>query len=293
MRKLNAREARDFWRRNDEAKKDADTESDPEGLSFGLYDDFPGWINRYYATFQQRVIDRFLQHIDLSAGDRVLEVGCGAGRWCHTIAEQPHRSITGIDISIHRLIHNQRVHSGRINFVNALAGTLPIQSEAMALVYAVTVIHHLPPEVQASALAEAHRVLAPGQYFFMLESTEVNSTSDHLYARTSDDWNALLRDNGFTIVDCRGIEFIDFRRIIRPIRRMVRSVPRLFSGRTSSDAGDDRASSSLSAGLSLPEKLFHLPFWPLVLAAYPLEAGLCAWAPIERANYACILARKA
>jgi SAM-dependent methyltransferase len=292
MRKLTAREARDFWRRNDEAKKDADTQSDPEGLCFGLYDDFPGWINRYYATFQQRVIDRFLQQIDLSAGDRVLEVGCGAGRWCHNIAEQPHRSITGIDISIHRLIQNQAIHSGRINFVNALAGTLPIRSEAMALVFAVTVIHHLPPEVQAQAIAEAYRVLAPGQYFFMLESTEVNSTSDHLYARTSDDWHALLQDSGFTIVDCRGIEFIDFRRIIRPIRRMVRSVPRLFAGRESSDAGDDRAGSSLSAGLSLPEKLFHLPFWPLVLAAYPLEAGLCAWAPIERANYACILARK-
>ena len=292
MRKLNAREAREFWRRNDEAKKEASANGDPAGLSFGLYDDFPGWINRYYATFQRRVIERFLRQVGLSTEDRVLEIGCGAGRWCHELTQKPHQSITGIDISIHRLMKNHAIHKGKINFVNALAGQLPLEKETMALVYSVTVIHHLPPEVQEDAIRDAYRVLQPGKYFFMLESTEVDSSSDHLYARTGSAWADLLRDHGFTILDRRGIEFIDFRRIIRPIRRKVRALPRLLTRRKSKATIDDHTQSQPQAGLSLSEKLFHLPFLPLVLVAYPLEACLAAWAPVERANYVCLLARK-
>ena len=97
MKKLTYNDAIRFWRRNDAAKSDLDRSRDPDGLTYGLYDDFPPFINRYYAFFQNKVVERFLSQVSLSPESRILEIGCGSGRWCRRMTREPHERVTGGD----------------------------------------------------------------------------------------------------------------------------------------------------------------------------------------------------
>ena len=135
----------------------------------------------------------------------------------------------------------------------------------------------------------------------MIESTEMDSSSDHLYPRSFKDWKKLLQDHDFRILDAAGQEYIDFCRIIRPVRRKLKSLIEMVLGKEIgvrnqkqiSDSDEDSAEANANIfGLSLPEKLFYLLFVPLVFAAYPLEFGLYKLNYWDKANYACLLARK-
>ena len=299
MNKLNYKETIVFWRKNDEAKKDLDRLRDPEGLTFGLYDDFPLWINRYYAFFQNRVIRRFLEQIPFREDGDILEIGCGSGRWCRRLSQFPHSRIIGLDISCHMLKNNKKLYGKHLDFLCASASALPLKSETFDLLFSVAVIHHLPPSDQESAVREIRRVLRRGRYFFMVESTEVNSPSCHLYARKFDDWRSFLEDQDFRIVDSMGQEYIDFRKIIRPFRRKLRAISDGVLEKRGSLQGDaTKTSEDLdrfkvnAPGLSSTEKIFHLLFSPFVYACYPIELGLQSLNLREMANYACVLAQK-
>lgn len=301
MRRLTYKQAVRFWQRNDEAKKHLDRTNDPEGLCYGLYDDFPPWVNRYYAFFQGLAIDRFLKQIHLSEEDRVLEIGCGSGRWCHRLSRQLERPVAGLDISRHLLRNNQKYYDGKLDFFNGLASAIPLRSSIFGLVFTVTVIQHLPPDFQNKALQEIHRILKPGKTFFMIESTEMDSSSDHLYPRSFDDWWKLLEKHGFQILDAAGQEYIDFRNLIRPVRRKLKSFIAMVSGKEIGNSHpqrqDDVAADAAGyianiLGSRRPEKFFHLLFLPLVLAAYPLELCLFKGNIRDKANYACLMARK-
>ncbi len=286
MPRLDHEQALAHWRRNDEAKRDLDRSSDPEGLAFGLYDDFPTWLNRYYAYFQGRVVERFLGQIELDPESRILEIGCGSGRWCQRLRLRGQRSVVGLDIGQRQLAANRRHYGAAPWFVAGIGSRLPFRDASQELVYTVAVLHHLPREQQGQALDEIRRVLRPGGALFVLESTETDSTSPHLFPRPLDGWVDLLEDHGFKVRERAGQEFIDFRRIVRPVRRLVR---RSAGG---SQAGGAAPGSAHGARLTTAERLFHLPFLPLVALAYPLELALSRWARPERAHYACLLAKR-
>ena len=51
MKKLNYSESIAFWLKNAEQKKSYSPDNQEHALQYGIYDDFPGWLNRYYAFF--------------------------------------------------------------------------------------------------------------------------------------------------------------------------------------------------------------------------------------------------
>lgn len=296
MKKLNHQKAMEFWVKNGKRKKHLSRRYDPEGLSIGLYDDFPPWLNRYYAFFQNLVINRFLKQIEFSGHGHVFEIGCGSARWCHKISQWPQKSITGSDISYHLLENSMRFYKNRIHFLNTPASILPLKSHCIDLAYSITVIHHLPFHIQDAALEEIHRILKHGKSFFIIESTEVDSSSDHLYARRFDHWITLLEHHHFEIVDAVGQEYIDFRKLIRPIRRSIKPLAMRFKGK----AGGDKIHQTDSPepfnadfqSFKKTQGLFHLLFAPLVWAAYPLELALYTANMKQKGHYACLLCVK-
>lgn len=291
MGKKNYREAIRFWQDNGEAKKDLDRRGDSDGLVYGLYDDLPVWMNRYYSYFQNLVVTRFLKQRPPSETSNVVEIGCGSGRWCHRLSGLPQRTVAGLDVSRHILAANRNVYNNDVTYVNASASEIPFAAGSVELAISITVLHHLPPHFQELALAEIRRILGPGGSLFMIESTEVDSASDHLFARPHEAWSELLRSNGLEILDETAVEYIDFRRIVRPLRRAVRSL--VGNRRKLSPAeGATRHPSETRPPPGLVFRLFHLLFLPLVLLAWPLEMLRYRIGNPKRANYTCLLATK-
>ena len=54
---------------------------DPSGLAPILYPDSPPWFNQLIDDLQFRAIRRAITSAGLSADTRILDVGCGTGRW--------------------------------------------------------------------------------------------------------------------------------------------------------------------------------------------------------------------
>ena len=88
------------------------------------------------------------------AGLRVLDLGCGKGRFARRLADEG-ALVVGLDLSSAML-----ASASGLARVRASARRLPLASDAFDAVVAVEVFEHLP--ALGAVLAEARRVLRPG-----------------------------------------------------------------------------------------------------------------------------------
>ncbi len=104
------------------------------------------------------------KHVGVSAGDVVLEIGCGIGRVGKYLAPRCRRWI-GADVSPHMLaLARERLRDfSNVEFVE-LSGTdlSPIADGSIDLVYCTVVFMHLEMWDRYNYVEEAFRVLRPG-----------------------------------------------------------------------------------------------------------------------------------
>jgi SAM-dependent methyltransferase len=114
---------------------------------------------------------RTLDLLDLRAGDRVLEVGCGHG---HTLSEAANRAdgitATGIDFSdvmirVARRWNRRLIAAERVQIDRGDSAALPYADHAFTKVYAVHTVYFW--ERATAHLREVFRVLAPGGRFVL------------------------------------------------------------------------------------------------------------------------------
>lgn len=108
----------------------------------------------------------FIELLQIGAGSRVLEVGCGAGGCAVHIARTVGAIVTGIDINEHG-IENARLLAKSAGMTAALtfervdaSGTLPFAAESFDAVFSNDAVCHIPG--RSGVLKEWHRVLRPG-----------------------------------------------------------------------------------------------------------------------------------
>jgi ubiquinone/menaquinone biosynthesis C-methylase UbiE len=90
--------------------------------------------------------------------ERILEVGCGTGRWL-AMLQNPGREAIGLDRSSGMLREAKRkVQAGLL--VQADAGELPFSREMFDLVFCVSAFHHF--DDQRGFLQKARRLIRPG-----------------------------------------------------------------------------------------------------------------------------------
>ena len=95
----------------------------------------------------------------LSHEARILEVGCGDASFTKCLAAfSPH--VTAIDLSASQIEQNTRVHPGIHFLQHDVAETFPFASGTFDVIWCSEVLEHLFDP--AFALAEMHRVMAPG-----------------------------------------------------------------------------------------------------------------------------------
>ncbi len=89
-------------------------------------------------------------------GDKVLDLGCGNGRFCQFLKGTDY---TGADISS-GLIKEAKKRHPKLEFIEADALNLPFSDNSFDVVLSIAVLHHIPSkELRIRFLKEARRVL--------------------------------------------------------------------------------------------------------------------------------------
>jgi SAM-dependent methyltransferase len=106
-------------------------------------------------------LEGMLRDAELTAGDLVVEVGCGTGRLTLPLAALTPARVVGVDAEARMLdVARTKDSAGRVEWLRGSAYRLPLPDRAAALVVMVMVVHLLRQRVRA--FAEARRVLRAG-----------------------------------------------------------------------------------------------------------------------------------
>ncbi|MFN2464459.1 MAG: class I SAM-dependent methyltransferase [Candidatus Dormibacteria bacterium] len=108
---------------------------------------------------------RLVLEANLTAGQRVLDVGCGTGTLALMLKEaMPDALVTGVDGDIEVVKRaREKARSRRVeaSFGQGLAGSLAFQSGSFDLVVSSLVFHHLDPQTKRRALEQIRDLLRP------------------------------------------------------------------------------------------------------------------------------------
>jgi SAM-dependent methyltransferase len=115
--------------------------------------------NEADMAFKRRA-EAVFDFLDIRAGDRVLDMGCGRGFFLNLMGHLfPGAAVTGVELD-RPLLPRARAHVPGAQVVNGTVYRLPFADGSFDKVVFTEVIEHIPDD--AAALRELYRVLAPG-----------------------------------------------------------------------------------------------------------------------------------
>jgi SAM-dependent methyltransferase len=226
--------------------------------SYGM----PGFYNRLIHICQRRALEPWLR---VTPGTRVLDVGCGIGRWSRLLAARGAR-VTGVDLSPTMIAEAERRAraSGlgdRCQFMVQDSATLEIDG-SFDLIVCVTVLQHiLDVGKMRSALHHMALHLAPGGRLVLLEAAPARIATrcnSHVFtARHRSVYLRLLRACGLRLRAVTGVDPAPFKMWLLPyLPRLPR--PLAFAALALATA----LSAPIDAlwGRRLPERSWHAVF---------------------------------
>lgn len=190
--------------------------------SYGM----PEFYNRAIHLEQRLALEPWLK---VSAGTRVLDVGCGVGRWSRLLAARG-ALVTGVDLSPTMIAQAQQRAaaeglSGRCHFRVQDLSHLDV-GERFDLVLGVTVLQHiLDAHALRAALMAMTAHLAPGGRMILLEAAptvRVDRCDSTIFrARQRDVYLDLIRDCDLELRALTGVDPAPFRTQLLPyVRRL-------------------------------------------------------------------------
>jgi SAM-dependent methyltransferase len=203
-------EMREYWELHAQVRATTDLAADPDALDNVCTPGAPTWLNQYYAEWQQFVYRGLLGTLP-SPGptSRALDVGCGAGRWCRTLAARGYE-VTGIDLQP-SLISALRERHPTMTFECVPAQELrPVL--AFDLVSSVTVIAHNPFDEQERIVEHLRSILANGGHAIVLEN--VRDHGRHVFSRSESGWVELFEAAGFELINHRRYDYSPCLRLV-------------------------------------------------------------------------------
>jgi SAM-dependent methyltransferase len=206
---------KEYW----EWLADSYERSDPAGWSVVLHPGAPRWFNRTIDRLQARAWARALGGCGLSVGARVLDVGCGTGRWLERT-----REAGMVPVGVDRTPAMLAIAAERLPgcpLAAAEAQRLPFADASFDGVFAVTVLQHIPWAEQAQALREMARVLRPGAPLLLFDL--LRGKGAHIFPRPAKDWIELGLEAGIKAVGWFGQEFLLFDRLLQSAALAVRA----------------------------------------------------------------------
>lgn len=196
--------------------------ADAQGFAPVLHPDAPTWFNITIDRLQEKSWRRGLELCRLSKGARVLDVGCGTGRWLRRYQQMQVRAL-GLDATQDML---RRALAGGLEapVVASRAQRLPFSDGAFDLVSDVTVVQHISSGEQGGVIREMARVLRPGGHLLLMEL--IRGEGPHIFPRNPQKWIETAGAAGMRLVHWEGQEFLlldqVFVRAVQAMRSAVR-----------------------------------------------------------------------
>jgi ubiquinone/menaquinone biosynthesis C-methylase UbiE len=136
--------------------------------AFGLEWTTHGSLERLYAdeTDLWREFATFRIPPELFAGARVLDAGCGMGRWSYAAVKSGARHVVGFDL--HAGVHAARAltrTAGRVSLLQANVFALPFRPASFDTIMSIGVLHHTGDT--HGAIRALLPLLRPGGWLFL------------------------------------------------------------------------------------------------------------------------------
>ena len=120
----------------------------------------------------------------------VLDIGCGGGELDRLLTPHVGR-LSGLEVSSEMLQDARRANPAG-QYTHYDGTRLPLPDRSFDLVFAVCVLHHVPPEQWASFLSEMWRVTCPGGAAVVIEHNPLNPLTRRSVAACEFDADAVL-----------------------------------------------------------------------------------------------------
>lgn len=233
-----------------------------EGLAAVCSYGMPEFYNRMIQWTQRRAL---LPWLTVAAGTRVLDIGCGVGRWTRWLAARG-AEVTGVDLSPTMIAEaRRRAHQAGLTARCRFIVQDLVELDAGGpydLVLAVTVLQHVLDEQRLRAgIARMTRHLAPGGHMLLLEAApeRVNTRCDSpiFRARERARYRQLFEDSGLALRGVAGVDPAPFKLWLLPY---LRRLPRALG--VAATAAVSAASLPVDALLAhrLPQRSWHALF---------------------------------
>lgn len=231
--------------------------ADPAGLAPILHPGTPAWFNLSIDALQFRAIRRALVLAEVAPGTRVLDVGCGTGRWLRRYLSLG-LDATGVDATS-QMLRAARTRGTTAPLVAGEANHLPFGDGEFDAVSDVTVIQHIPATQQPQALLEMTRVLKPGGRMILFEL--IRGDDSHIFPRSPHGWMDLAASCGLRAKGWFGQEYLLLDRLfVRMAQGMTKR--RETAGVVGADSGEI---------MSPRATMLRRVYWELRHATVPLS----------------------
>ena len=256
--------------------------ADAAGLAPVLHPDAPPWFNHLIDQLQFCAMRRALAVAEIPAGARVLDVGCGTGRWVRRYREIGLRA-TGMD-GQYGMLERARAQATEAPLLVGDACHLPFADAAFDAVSDITVVQHIPAPLQRQVLGEMLRVLRPGGRLILMEL--IRGQDEHIFPRSPQDWIEQATSCGAALIDWFGQEFFLMDRLFVGAAQSLPGRRRsgVSSIALSSEAGPRPMSAARRVYWALRRVTAQLSAW-----ADPLTERIC---PARFATHGVFVLRK-
>ena len=178
--------------------------ADAAGFAPVLHPGAPPWFNRLIDGLQFRAVRRALGLANIPPGARVLDVGCGTGRWIRRYQELGFLA-TGIDATP-AMLRLARELGTSAPLIAGEAHRLPFRDGTFDSVSDITVIQHIPVSLQPLAVTEMMRVIRPGGSLILMEL--IRGEGEHIFPRNPEGWIEQAGLCGAKLLGWFGQEFL-------------------------------------------------------------------------------------
>ena len=158
-----------------------------------------------------RMAEKTLKEMNLSPGQRIMDLGCGEG-WASRLMAQmagEDSRVVGMDIAdeMVRCAKDKSVGVGNVSFICGAAECIPCQDNSFDVVLSIEAFYYI--KNQDNALKELYRVTAPnGRLYLLIVFHKDNPQSIHgvdelgmpLQFRSAAEYAAMLVRNGWSEV---------------------------------------------------------------------------------------------
>jgi ubiquinone/menaquinone biosynthesis C-methylase UbiE len=193
--------------------------AEDDGLAPVLHPNVPDWYNQTIDAMQFSAVLRALDVAKIEKGSRILDVGCGTGRWLRRYERLGYQA-TGLDLTL-GMLSLARKNRTQSPLVGGESSRLPFKDSSFDAVSDITVVQHQLPASQPQAISEMLRVIKPGGRLILMEL--IRGKGGHIFPMPPGEWIHNTTMFGAVLLEWFGQEFMFLDRAFVKLARLVAS----------------------------------------------------------------------